>query len=50
MLILRKDRGLEARHGAKTMDPQGRLKFHFQTFVSFNDANRYEATLVSIFM
>ncbi|PVH65787.1 hypothetical protein PAHAL_1G076600 [Panicum hallii] len=40
MIILRKDRGLEARHGAKTLDPQGRLKFHFQTFVSFNDAHR----------
>ncbi|GJM90533.1 hypothetical protein PR202_ga06820 [Eleusine coracana subsp. coracana] len=32
--------GLEARHGAKVLDPQGRLKFHFQTFVSFNDAHR----------
>ncbi|KAL6628972.1 hypothetical protein ACP70R_028737 [Stipagrostis hirtigluma subsp. patula] len=40
MIILRKDRGLEARHGAKTLDPQGRLKFHFQTFVSFGDAHR----------
>uniref|UniRef100_A0ACD5YNW5 Uncharacterized protein n=1 Tax=Avena sativa TaxID=4498 RepID=A0ACD5YNW5_AVESA len=40
MIILRKDRGLEARHGAKTQDPQGRLKFHFQTFVSFHDAHR----------
>ncbi|KAL6888307.1 hypothetical protein ACP4OV_009333 [Aristida adscensionis] len=40
MIILRKDRGLEARHGAKTWDPQGRLKFHFQTFVSFGDAHR----------
>ncbi|KAF0935320.1 hypothetical protein E2562_032028 [Oryza meyeriana var. granulata] len=39
MIILRKDRGLEARHGAKTLDPQGRLKYHFQTFVSFNDAH-----------
>ncbi|XP_066325179.1 C2 and GRAM domain-containing protein At1g03370-like isoform X2 [Miscanthus floridulus] len=40
MIILRKDRGFEARHGAKALDPQGRLKFHFQTFVSFNDAHR----------
>ncbi|XP_048538555.1 C2 and GRAM domain-containing protein At1g03370-like [Triticum urartu] len=40
MIILQKDRGLEARHGAKTQDPQGRLRFHFQTFVSFNDAHR----------
>uniref|UniRef100_A0A0D9YNU8 C2 and GRAM domain-containing protein n=1 Tax=Oryza glumipatula TaxID=40148 RepID=A0A0D9YNU8_9ORYZ len=40
MIILRKDRGLEARHGAKTLDPQGKLKYHFQTFVSFNDAHR----------
>uniref|UniRef100_A0A453NLZ6 Uncharacterized protein n=1 Tax=Aegilops tauschii subsp. strangulata TaxID=200361 RepID=A0A453NLZ6_AEGTS len=40
MIILQKDRGLEVRHGAKTQDPQGRLRFHFQTFVSFNDAHR----------
>ncbi|OEL30515.1 C2 and GRAM domain-containing protein [Dichanthelium oligosanthes] len=40
MIILRKDRGLEAKHGAKGTDPHGRLKFHFQSFVSFNDAYR----------
>jgi len=45
MIILRKDRGFEARHGAKALDPQGRLKFHFQTFVSFNDAHRYVSFL-----
>ncbi|KAG8058424.1 hypothetical protein GUJ93_ZPchr0002g24143 [Zizania palustris] len=45
IIILRKDRGLEARHGAKTLDPQGRLKYHFQTFVSFNDAHRIIMTL-----
>ncbi|KAF8687717.1 hypothetical protein HU200_042644 [Digitaria exilis] len=40
MIILRKDRGLEAKHGAKGTDHNGRLKFHFQSFVSFNDAYR----------
>ncbi|KAG2612722.1 hypothetical protein PVAP13_4KG321500 [Panicum virgatum] len=40
MIILRKDRGLEAKHGSKGTDHQGRLKFHFQSFVSFNDAYR----------
>nr|CAB3470823.1 unnamed protein product [Digitaria exilis] len=34
------DRGLEAKHGAKGTDHNGRLKFHFQSFVSFNDAYR----------
>ncbi|KAL3584964.1 hypothetical protein D5086_011831 [Populus alba] len=33
-------RGMDARHGAKTTDDEGRLKFHFQSFVSFNVANR----------
>ncbi|KAK7331975.1 hypothetical protein VNO80_28721 [Phaseolus coccineus] len=33
-------RGVDARHGAKTQDEDGRLKFRFQTFVSFNVANR----------
>uniref|UniRef100_A0A453SFZ4 C2 domain-containing protein n=1 Tax=Aegilops tauschii subsp. strangulata TaxID=200361 RepID=A0A453SFZ4_AEGTS len=41
MVILRKDRGSEAKHGAKATDHHGRLKFHFQSFVSFNDAHRY---------
>ncbi|KAJ1260028.1 hypothetical protein BS78_10G200800 [Paspalum vaginatum] len=40
MIILRKDRGLEAKHGAKGTDPNGKLKFHFQSFVSFSDAYR----------
>ncbi|XP_044436014.1 C2 and GRAM domain-containing protein At1g03370 isoform X1 [Triticum aestivum] len=40
MVILRKDRGSEAKHGAKATDHHGRLKFHFQSFVSFNDAHR----------
>ena len=41
MVILRKDRGSEAKHGAKGTDNHGRFKFHFQSFVSFNDAHRY---------
>ncbi|TKY53897.1 C2 and GRAM domain-containing protein [Spatholobus suberectus] len=33
-------RGVDARHGAKTQDEEGRLKFRFQSFVSFNVAQR----------
>ena len=40
MFILRKGRGEDARHGAKSKDSEGRLKFHFQSFVSFNVASR----------
>ncbi|KAJ7967858.1 C2 and GRAM domain-containing protein [Quillaja saponaria] len=40
VITLRQGRGLDARHGAKTQDEEGRLKFHFQSFVSFNVAHR----------
>ncbi|KAI3510277.1 hypothetical protein L1887_17145 [Cichorium endivia] len=40
VITLLPGRGLDAKHGAKTQDPQGRLKFHFQSFVSFNVAHR----------
>ncbi|EOY20882.1 C2 calcium/lipid-binding and GRAM domain containing protein, putative [Theobroma cacao] len=40
VIILRKDRGLDARHGAKSQDEEGRLRFYFQSFVSFNVASR----------
>ncbi|KAG8076099.1 hypothetical protein GUJ93_ZPchr0006g46329 [Zizania palustris] len=40
LIILHKDRGLDARHGAKQLDNEGRLKFHFQSFVSFNVAHK----------
>ncbi|XP_031261427.1 C2 and GRAM domain-containing protein At5g50170 isoform X1 [Pistacia vera] len=40
VIILRKDRGLDARHGAKSHDEEGRLRFYFQSFVSFNEASR----------
>ncbi|KAM5576219.1 hypothetical protein ABKV19_007208 [Rosa sericea] len=40
VMTLRQGRGMDARHGAKTQDKEGRLKFHFQSFVSFNVANR----------
>lgn len=40
-IILRKGRGLDAKHGAKQLDNEGRLKFHFQSFVSFNVAHKY---------
>lgn len=40
LIILRKGRGLDARHGAKQLDDEGRLKFHFQSFVSFSAAHK----------
>lgn len=40
VMTLRQGRGMDARHGAKTQDEEGRLKFHFQSFVSFNVAHR----------
>lgn len=40
LIILRKGRGMDARHGAKQLDNEGRLKFHFQSFVSFNVAHK----------
>ncbi|GMH05220.1 hypothetical protein Nepgr_007060 [Nepenthes gracilis] len=40
IVTLRVGRGLDARHGAKTQDEEGRLKFHFQSFVSFSVAHR----------
>lgn len=40
VIILRKDRGLDARRAAKSQDEEGRLRFCFQSFVSFNVASR----------
>ncbi|KAF6153823.1 hypothetical protein GIB67_001056 [Kingdonia uniflora] len=40
IIILRRGRGADAKHGAKTQDEEGRLKFHFHSFVSYNVANR----------
>ncbi|CAI9760221.1 unnamed protein product [Fraxinus pennsylvanica] len=40
IVTLRPGRGFDARHGARTQDEEGRLKFHFHSFVSFNVANR----------
>ncbi|XP_073012937.1 C2 and GRAM domain-containing protein At5g50170-like [Typha latifolia] len=39
-IILKSSRGLDAKHGAKSQDEEGRLKFQFQSFVSFNSASR----------
>lgn len=41
VITLKPGRGFDARHGAKTQDEEGRLKFHFHTFVSFTVAQRY---------
>ncbi|ERN19192.1 C2 and GRAM domain-containing protein At1g03370 isoform X2 [Amborella trichopoda] len=40
LIILRRGRGSDAKHGAKMLDEEGRLRFHFQSFVSFHAANR----------
>ncbi|KAL2473560.1 C2 and GRAM domain-containing protein [Forsythia ovata] len=40
IMTLRPGRGFDARHGARTQDEEGRLKFHFHSFVSFNVAHR----------
>ncbi|XP_010251063.1 PREDICTED: C2 and GRAM domain-containing protein At5g50170 isoform X2 [Nelumbo nucifera] len=40
IIILHKGQGLDAKHGAKSQDEEGRLRFHFQSFVSFNVASR----------
>ncbi|PIA51689.1 hypothetical protein AQUCO_01100510v1 [Aquilegia coerulea] len=40
VIILRKGRGFDAKHGAKSQDEEGRLRFHFQSFVSFNVVSR----------
>ncbi|XP_011651740.1 C2 and GRAM domain-containing protein At5g50170 isoform X1 [Cucumis sativus] len=40
VIILKKGRGLEASHGAKSQDEEGRLRFYLQSFVSFNVASR----------
>lgn len=40
IMTLKPGKGFDARHGAKTQDEQGRLKFHFHSFVSFNVAHR----------
>ncbi|KAM1340054.1 hypothetical protein ACFX2H_038503 [Malus domestica] len=39
-IVLKKDRGIDARHGARCQDDEGRLKFHFQSFLSSNSASR----------
>ncbi|KAL0300912.1 UNVERIFIED_CONTAM: C2 and GRAM domain-containing protein [Sesamum radiatum] len=38
VMILKPGRGFDARHGAKKQDSDGRLKFHFHSFVSFDVA------------
>ncbi|BAT79465.1 hypothetical protein LR48_Vigan04g066700 [Vigna angularis] len=40
VIMLRSGRGIDARHGAKTQDEEGRLRFHFQSFSSFGAACR----------
>nr|GMD42526.1 C2 and GRAM domain-containing protein At1g03370 [Ipomoea batatas] len=40
IVTLKSGKGFDAKHSAKTHDEEGRLKFHFQSFVSFNVAIR----------
>ncbi|XP_021733545.1 C2 and GRAM domain-containing protein At5g50170-like [Chenopodium quinoa] len=40
IIILRKGRGIDARHGARTQDEEGRLKFYFQSFIPFEVASK----------
>ncbi|XP_047316846.1 C2 and GRAM domain-containing protein At5g50170 [Impatiens glandulifera] len=40
VIVLEKDRGLDASHGAKSHDEEGRLQFYFMSFVSFHEASR----------
>ncbi|VFQ73000.1 unnamed protein product [Cuscuta campestris] len=40
IMTLKPHKGFDARHGAKTQDEDGRLKFYYQSFVSFNVAHR----------
>lgn len=40
VIILHQGRGVDARHGAKCQDEEGRLHFCFHSFVSFNVASR----------
>lgn len=49
LIILRRGKGMDAKHGAKTVDQDGRLRFHFQSFVSFNVANRSYSSLISLY-
>ncbi|XP_052180951.1 C2 and GRAM domain-containing protein At5g50170 isoform X2 [Diospyros lotus] len=40
VMVLRRGRGLDARHGAKYQDENGRLHYYFMSFVSFHAASR----------
>ncbi|KAH7682900.1 C2 domain-containing protein [Dioscorea alata] len=40
LFILKIGRGNDARHGSKSRDEEGRLKFQFQSFASFGKASR----------
>ncbi|XP_076903228.1 C2 and GRAM domain-containing protein At5g50170-like [Bidens hawaiensis] len=40
VMVLLKGRGVDARHGAKSQDEEGRLCFYFHSFVSFSSARR----------
>ncbi|XP_074295148.1 C2 and GRAM domain-containing protein At1g03370-like [Silene latifolia] len=40
VITLRKGKGLDAKHGARNQDEEGRLKYYFHSFVSFTMAHR----------
>lgn len=45
VIILRQGRGLDAKHGAKFQDDEGRLHFYFISFISFTAATRIVTAL-----
>ena len=40
LVFTRKGRAMDAHHGAKNVDPKGRLKFQFQSFIRYKPAYR----------
>ncbi|XP_074560894.1 C2 and GRAM domain-containing protein At1g03370-like isoform X2 [Curcuma longa] len=40
LIVLQRGRGMDAKHGAKAVDSDGRLRFQFQSFVSLYAVNR----------
>jgi hypothetical protein len=48
VFMLKSGRGLDAKNGAKSQDKEGRLKFQFHSFASFNKASRFVSSDTSI--
>lgn len=48
VFMLKSGRGLDAKNGAKSQDKEGRLKFQFHSFASFNKASRFVSSNTSV--